>query len=82
MTVADTKITQFPGEYTDFNELRRYDIDNYLKYYGPVTKVEVVIPPALQSKMQYNNASIGNKRISVLPSEPTSPDFTIVIPQA
>jgi len=82
VAVADTKISQFPGEFTDFNEQRRYDIDNYLKYYGPVTKVEVVIPPALQSKMQYNNASIGNKRISVVPGEPTNPDFTIVIPQA
>lgn len=32
--------------------------------------------------MQYNNASIGNRRVSVLPSEPTNPDYTIVIPQA
>ena len=81
VTVADTKISQFPGEYTDFNELRRYDIDTYLKYYGPVTKVEVSIPESLKSKMSYNNSGT-NRRIEVLQSEPTSPDFTIVIPQA
>lgn len=81
VNIAETKITQFPGEYTDFNEQRRYDIDNYLKYYGPVTKVEVSIPESLKSKMQYNNAS-NNKRIAILPTEPTNPDYTIVIPQA
>lgn len=62
VTVAETKISQFPGEYTDFNEKRRYDIDNYLKYYGPVTKVEVTIPESLKSKMTYDNSGT-NKRV-------------------
>jgi hypothetical protein len=56
-------------------------LDNFLKYYGPVTKVEVLIPESLKKKMAYENTST-NKRVSVIASEPTNPDFTIVIPQA
>jgi hypothetical protein len=49
-----------------------------LKYYGPVTKVDVVIPQSLQGKISYNNSQ--KKRIEKSPT--SAEDYTVLIPQS
>lgn len=73
-TPKTTTVSQFPGKYTDFNEKGYYDLDNLLKFEGPVAKVEVIIPAALKGKVIYNNADAGTEsRIKITPPDVTNP---------
>jgi hypothetical protein len=79
--LVETKVIQFPGQYTDFNKKERYDLDNYLKFTGPVKSVKIVIPDGIKSKV----TDLMNKkteRIEVLKDDKDHPDITIVVPSA
>lgn len=77
-----TTVDQFPGQYTDFNKVGRYDLDRYLRYSGPVSHVDVIIPPALNGKISYLNNGLDKNRIQVVKGSESHPDITIVIPSA
>jgi hypothetical protein len=79
--VKEASVEQFKGQYTEFNEKRRYDLDHYLKYNGPVETVDVIIPDKLKSMVTYENSAT-KKRIEILKPSPEDPDITIVIPSA
>ena len=77
-----TTVDQFPGQFSDFNKLGRYDLDRLLRFSGPVSHVDVIIPPALKDKVEYNNQGADKSRISNVAGSPANPDITIVIPSA
>ena len=79
-TLPETKVEQFPGQYTAFNEKRVYDLDNYLKFLGPVKEVDVIVPAALKTKVQYLNSE-NKRRIEVIKAQ-QGEDATVVIPSA